>query len=72
MGRFLGPDAEEFLTAIFRSDKLQTVRAAAATWLARVARRAGPEDKKRIFDVACERYDADRPRQLARDQGLCG
>ena len=36
MGRFLGPGAEEFLTAIFRNDKLQTVRAAAATWLARV------------------------------------
>ena len=31
MGRFLGPDAEGFLTAIFRDDKLQTVRAAAAT-----------------------------------------
>ena len=31
MGRFLGPHAEGFLTAIFRDDKLQTVRAAAAT-----------------------------------------
>ena len=60
MGRLLGPHAEEFLTAIFRDDKLQTVRAAAATWLARVARRARPQDKKRIFDVACERYDAEQ------------
>ena len=33
MGRFLGPDAESFLTAMLRDDKLQTVRAAAATWL---------------------------------------
>ena len=52
MGRLLGPSAEGFLTAIFRDDKLQTVRAAAATWLARVARRAGPEDKKRIFNIS--------------------
>ena len=59
MGRFLGSDAEEFLTAIFRGDKLQTVRAAAATWLARVARCAGPLTKQRIFNVACERYDAE-------------
>ena len=62
MGRFLGPGAEEFLTAIFRNDKLQTVRAAAATWLARVARRAGPVTKQRIFAVACERYDAEAGR----------
>ena len=66
MGRLLGPHAEEFLTAIFRDDKLQTVRAAAATWLARVARCAGPLTKQRIFHVACERYDAEAGRMTVR------
>ena len=67
MGHFLGPDAEGFLTAIFRDDKLQTVRAAAATWLARVARRAGPLTKERIFAVAGERYDAESGRMTVRE-----
>ena len=64
MGRFLGPGAEGFLSAIFRDDKLQTVRAAAATWLARVARHAGPVTKQE------RERPRPRPRQLAGHQGL--
>ena len=60
MGRCLGVDAEEFLTKTLKGDKLQAVRAASAGWLARIARRAAPETKKRIFAAACERYDAEQ------------
>ena len=66
MGRCLGVDAEEFLTKTLKGDKLQAVRAASAGWLARIARRAAPETKKRIFAAACERYDAERGRMNVR------
>ena len=66
MGRCLGVDAEEFLTKTLKGDKLQAVRAASARWLARIARRAAPETKKRIFAAACLRYDEERGRMNVR------
>ena len=56
----LGVEAEDFLTEILKGDKLQSVRAASARWLARIARRAAPATKKRIFATACARYDAEQ------------
>ena len=56
----LGVEAEDFLTEILKGDKLQVVRAASARWLARIARRAAPATKKRIFATACARYDAEQ------------
>ena len=66
MGRFLGVEAEDILIKSLKGDKLQTVRAAAARWLARIATRAAPATKRRIFAAACERYDAERGRMNVR------
>ena len=60
MGSCLGIEAEDFLTETLKRDKLQVVRAASARWLALIARRAAPTSKKRIFAMACARYDAEQ------------
>ena len=60
VARCLGVEAEDFLTETLKRDKLQVVRAASARWLARIARRAAPATKKRIFATACARYDAEQ------------
>ena len=56
MGRFRGHEAVEDLLDVLRNDTRQYVAAAAATWLGRIARRASPADKKRLFDVASACY----------------
>jgi len=58
-GRVFGLDAVDFLRRAFVGDRLQVVRAAAAEWLARLARRAGPgAPGEGIYAVAADRYES--------------